>query len=115
MIVSPFDAIYDVGATWKSWGGGWSEKDVVHFELPGAAAYAAQLGRETANIANQPTSIAEDVLNIFYGFIPVLGEVQMAADLATLFPNLRHNETLLILANPTKFVPYIQALVAAYR
>jgi len=45
----------------------------------------------------------------------VIGEVQMTADLATLFPSLSKNDTLIILSNPTRFPAYIRALVNAYR
>lgn len=44
MVVTPFDALEDVGYTWQQWGGAWSSKDPVHFELPGAAAEARRLG-----------------------------------------------------------------------
>lgn len=36
MVVSPFEALTDVGATWMSWGGVWGgQVDPVHFEYPG--------------------------------------------------------------------------------
>jgi len=40
MVVSPMEALADVGYTWQSWGGGWSGADAVHFELPGASEWA---------------------------------------------------------------------------
>jgi len=113
LVVSPFDAIRDVGYTWQQWGGTWAgEKDLVHFELPGASAEAARLGSQESSL--QRTSLTEDVLNFFYGFIPVLGRVQMAADLAMLFPALSKNDSLYILANPTRFPAYIKRLIGAY-
>jgi hypothetical protein len=45
MVVTPFDALADVGYTWQQWGGAWSASDPVHFELPGAAAEAKRLGQ----------------------------------------------------------------------
>lgn len=34
----------DLGAVWRSWGGGWGgSSDPVHFELPGSTAWAQQL------------------------------------------------------------------------
>lgn len=64
LVVSPFDAIYDVGYTWEQWGGAWGgKKDVVHFELPGASDEAARLGK--AALAEQGFSLA-DLLSIFY-------------------------------------------------
>jgi hypothetical protein len=40
------EALADVGATWVSWGGGWSGADAVHFELPGASAWAVEQGKQ---------------------------------------------------------------------
>ncbi len=114
LIVTPFDAIYDVGYTWRQWGGAWYDNDVVHFELPGAQAEAKRLGAQIT-LADQPTSIFEDLLNFGIGFIPVVGQVEMAASLMQLFPSLSHNEAVIILANPTKYLDYIRALQQAYR
>lgn len=44
MVVSPMEALADVGATWLDWGGGWNPGDAVHFELPGASERARQRG-----------------------------------------------------------------------
>src|SRR5229473_6130616 len=40
MVVSPMEALADVGYTWQTWGGGWNGADAVHFELPGASEWA---------------------------------------------------------------------------
>jgi len=40
LVVSPMEALADVGYTWKTWGGGWNPGDAIHFELPGASARA---------------------------------------------------------------------------
>jgi len=37
MVVSPMDALADVGSVWIDWGGGWNGADAVHFELFGAS------------------------------------------------------------------------------
>jgi hypothetical protein len=63
MVVTPFDAIHDVGYTWQTWGGGWSESDVVHFELPGASAEAKKY------IVEETKSFADWVMEK-YGEIP---------------------------------------------
>jgi|SRR6267142_124760 len=47
MVVSPMDALADVGYTWLQWGGFWGPSDAVHFELPGAHEEAARLGKQT--------------------------------------------------------------------
>jgi len=46
-VVTPAEYQTNVGETWRAWGGVWAgASDVVHFELPGASARAAQQGRE---------------------------------------------------------------------
>ncbi len=47
LVVTPMEALGDVGATWLDWGGYWGPGDAVHFELPGATARAKQRGRES--------------------------------------------------------------------
>src|SRR5437667_6413034 len=37
LVVSPMEALEDVGYTWQTWGGGWNPADAIHFELPGAS------------------------------------------------------------------------------
>ena len=44
MVVSPMEALADVGYTWRQWGGGWNPTDAVHFELPGASEWAKTQG-----------------------------------------------------------------------
>src|SRR6266849_3627315 len=46
MVVSPMEALADVGYTWQQWGGGWNPADAVHFELPGASERARQRGEQ---------------------------------------------------------------------
>jgi hypothetical protein len=39
MVVSPFEALSDVGYTWQQWGGIWGgDQDPVHFQFPGFVA-----------------------------------------------------------------------------
>src|SRR5713226_2676453 len=45
MVVTPMEALADVGYTWQQWGGGWNPADAVHFELPGASERARQNGQ----------------------------------------------------------------------
>jgi len=75
----------------------------------------AMFDGEFLRLAVKAISIPADIANFLYGYIPVLGQVQMAADLATLFPSLSHSETLAILASPSKYITYIRALMEAYR
>ena len=48
MVVSPMEALADVGYTWQQWGGGWNGSDAVHFELPGASEWARSQVSEEA-------------------------------------------------------------------
>lgn len=45
LVVTPMEALADVGYTWQQWGGGWNPADAIHFELPGASERAKQRGR----------------------------------------------------------------------
>ena len=44
LVVTPMEALADVGYTWQQWGGGWNPADAVHFELPGASERARSKG-----------------------------------------------------------------------
>jgi len=33
MVTEPYGVLYDAGALWRSWGGTWSERDPIHFEV----------------------------------------------------------------------------------
>jgi D-alanyl-D-alanine carboxypeptidase len=61
MVVSPMDALADVGFTWQQWGGGWNPGDAVHFELFGASAEAVRIGRSQASgpVARSVQSVAD--------------------------------------------------------
>jgi len=66
MVVSPMEALADVGYTWRQWGGGWNGSDAVHFELPGASEWArTQVSEE------EPSKIAGYINSIFLGAGPV--------------------------------------------
>jgi hypothetical protein len=61
LVVSPFDAIYDVAYTWKQWGGAWNAADAVHFELPGASAEAKRLGEQNSNVVARSAEAFADL------------------------------------------------------
>lgn len=71
LVVTPMDALADVGYTWQSWGGAWSPRDAVHFELPGASARAAAQGKLSDNpVASAAQSFA-DLPWYVSGFLPI--------------------------------------------
>jgi hypothetical protein len=67
MVVSPMEALADVGYTWQQWGGAWNGSDAVHFELPGASMWARQQGMTE----EEPSKIASYINSIFLGVGPV--------------------------------------------
>jgi D-alanyl-D-alanine carboxypeptidase len=61
LVVTPMDALADVGYTWQSWGGAWSERDAVHFELPGASGRAAAEGKKSSNVVAEVAQTFSDL------------------------------------------------------
>lgn len=59
MVVSPMDALADVGYTWQTWGGGWNGADAVHFELPGASEWARSQGQSGGAVGETVRSWAD--------------------------------------------------------
>jgi hypothetical protein len=90
MVVSPMEALADVGYTWQTWGGGWNGSDAVHFELPGASEWARSqpsedissftgyFGAETKGVidyikANAPTAFEiSSIFNVPIGIATTL-------------------------------------------
>jgi hypothetical protein len=83
MVVTPMDALMDVGETWLSWGGYWGPGDAVHFELPGATARAKQRGRESPwyveLVSGFPLSIPLSLVLSFLG-IPASARTSISPD-----------------------------------
>jgi hypothetical protein len=77
MVVSPMEALADVGYTWQQWGGGWNGSDAVHFELPGASQWARQQG-----VGEEQKSIGAWIDSIFNG-IPWYISVLLPTSLMT--------------------------------
>jgi hypothetical protein len=61
LVVSPMEALADVGYTWQQWGGGWNGADAVHFELPGASERAQQRGRAAEQEPGFLVSLASSI------------------------------------------------------
>lgn len=86
LVVSPMDALADVGATWISWGGGWNPADAIHFEYPGASdlvkqTYGASAQAETGlfGYAERGAEIAtEFVLPWWFSLLPSKYVTQIA-------------------------------------
>ncbi len=118
IVVSPLDALADVGAYWEQQGGVWGGRigDDVHFEYPGfKRALGGQINAaQAADDASQ--GFTQTAIDVGAGFIPVFGEVQLGAQIMEMlgFPQnqitdlLRHPSKLLI------YLPQFQLLKAIF-
>jgi len=95
LVVSPMEALADVGYTWQQWGGGWNPDDAVHFELPGASARARQRGEEQ-----------DGSTGILGGAID-LGVGSTIATLLRLIPGLSRSQALRLLSSPSQLPSWI--------
>ena|SRR5713101_2807102 len=95
MVVSPLEALADVGYTWQQWGGGWSPSDAVHFELPGASAQARQQPSTLApstSYGAQATNLITTATDFYFG--------SSVAGLLSMFPSLSENRAIELLSQP---------------
>jgi hypothetical protein len=102
MVVTPMDALDDVGYTWQTWGGAWSPKDAVHFEIPGASARAVEqakyilqttvgtaMGQSASDLFMPPTSYIPGVTSTIELAVSQPGKrASAAADLYLWLANL---------------------------
>ncbi len=97
LVVSPFEALVDVGAFWQSMGGTWGgQRDPVHFELPGAS-----VAHRRASPSPYTHTVAMAV-DIIIGFNPLIGAIELAAILISLgYPE---SEVLKFLSGPAEYL-----------
>ncbi len=95
LVVSPIEALADVGYTWQQWGGGWNPQDAVHFELPGASERARQKGNEQEG----STGFIGGAIDWFAG--------STIAMLMRLIPGLSHSQALRLAASPSQLPSWI--------
>ena len=95
LVVTPMEALADVGYTWQTWGGGWNPQDAVHFELPGASERARTKGKEQEG----STGIIGGAIDLFAG--------STVAMLLRLIPGLTHSQALRLLASPSQLPSWI--------
>lgn len=83
MVVTPMDALADVGYTWQTWGGAWNPSDAVHFELEGASARANERGKlqEHSGLIAQGAGIAANFLPGPAGVVASLSSGPMFVDI----------------------------------
>ncbi len=100
LIVSPYEALADVGAFWQSMGGTWgAQRDPVHFELPGASARRKKPSYGFLGPHSHALALAVDII---IGFNPYIGVVELAATLIGLgYPE---SEVLKFLSGPAEYV-----------
>ncbi len=103
LVVTPFEALRDVGATWESWGGayGGANRDPVHFELPGASAEARRIGL-TEYAYQDPVRIPAVIqaADFLISFVPYIGWATFVATIVSWFPQYSRDEIVQAIANP---------------
>ena len=95
MVVSPLEALADVGYTWVQWGGAWNGNDAVHFELPGASEWARS---------------QHPALEGSTGLIGGLIDIELGSAVATIlrfFPSLSQSQALRLLASPSQLPAWL--------
>lgn len=93
MVVTPMDALADVGYTWQTWGGGWGPGDAVHFELPGATASHVNDRLDAGpQIGATATSYITQATDFYLG--------SNVAGLLRMIPGLKESEALKVLSSP---------------
>ena len=93
MVVTPMDALADLGDLWESWGGtwggNWRNPDIIHFELAGASQEALRLGSAGVQPATS-SSMRQAILgavDVILGLYPPMGLIELAGFLLSLgFP-----------------------------
>ncbi len=102
MIVTPYDALADVGATWEAWGGEWGGRihDEIHFQLPGANALAKRAALDTP----EGRGLLAAAVDFALGFIPGVGEAEMFASVLRLFPGFSESEILAVISEPSRLL-----------
>src|SRR6266852_2481855 len=96
LVVTPLEALADVGYTWQQWGGGWNPADAVHFELPGASEYAREQGR-LLEVQSGDSAGARAT-----GFITIATDFYLGSNVAgllKLIPGLSKSEALRVLSS----------------
>ncbi len=78
LVCSPWESLWDVGATWQSWGGVWGgDADPVHFQYPGFVVPAPE------NVVQRASRTFADLpwyLSIFLPFSTLTKEVTPAEE-----------------------------------
>lgn len=89
----------DLGSVWESWGGVWGGRygDPVHFEFPGFQAPTASGVHGSAGCGKVSHALLQTV-DFILGFVPGLGEVELAAWLLSF--GFKRSEVLQWLQNP---------------
>lgn len=92
LVVSPMDALADVGSVWISWGGGWSGADAVHFEISGASEAIKSAAKGDQNSQSWLLAVSDFVVTLpapwYLGLIPTKRGEATAAVTGTLLGDL---------------------------
>jgi D-alanyl-D-alanine carboxypeptidase-like protein len=111
MIVTPYDALADVGDFWKGMGGVWGGafNDPVHFEYPGfkTALESAPL-RAASSDEGFGGTFGEfaDLVDFAASFIGKFGSIELASEaLGFLLPQFKESTLFKMLEHPTRYSP----------
>jgi len=113
MVVSPMDALADVGYTWQSWGGGWNPGDAIHFEALGATQLAKQNAQQLISEQGGFWS-AQTAIDFLTGFVPVYGEVTTVAAIMQVL-GVKESEAINMLASPTHYINELHRVYLAFK
>lgn len=103
MVAATVEDLHDLGSVWRSWGGVWSPNDEVHFQYPGFSVPATRLSdvQTFPSLCTPGRKRIAQVVDFLGGFLPVIGEVELASALVGLgYPD---SQILDFLSNPVEF------------
>lgn len=105
MVVTPMDALSDVGYTWEQWGGVWGGEfsDPVHFEYPG---FQAPVGAAVDPTRTEKTGLVETVAGLFSpGAIGVTQDILGA--MQDLFPWMDQSDAIHYITHPWRGMDFL--------
>ncbi|SRR5206468_5041772 len=75
LVVSPMEALADVGYTWQTWGGGWNPGDAIHFEYPGATDSLKKIVKDFSTEVGTAMGEGLNIVQPLAGSIPYVEDI----------------------------------------
>jgi D-alanyl-D-alanine carboxypeptidase len=107
MVVTPYDALADVGDYWKGMGGVWGGQfnDPVHFEYPGFKTALAAAPETKEGFGGTFGEFA-DLVDFAASFVGKFGSIELASEaLGFLLPQFKQSTLYKMLEHPTRYSP----------